>query len=145
MTTDRQEQILRRVVDAYLETGRPVGSKAIAEGRGIEWGPSTVRAELAALEQAGYLTHPHTSAGRVPTDAGYRRYVDLLLESGPLPQHPAVDLELPQLRREGDEAMRETTAVLAEVTDLMALVTAPPPEAARIHRVETLPLRDNVV
>ena len=99
-----------------------------------------MRAELGALEEAGLLTHPHTSAGRVPTDAGYRRYVDLLLESG-LPQQPAVELELPQLRREVDEAMRETTAVLAEVTDLMALVTAPPPEAARIHRVETLRLR----
>jgi len=85
---------LRRVVDAYLETGRPVGSKAIAEGRGIEWGPSTVRAELAALEQAGYLTHPHTSAGRIPTDAGYRRYVDMLLESGPPPEPRALEVSL---------------------------------------------------
>jgi heat-inducible transcriptional repressor len=144
MTTDRQEQILRRVVDAYLETGRPVGSKAISEGRGIQWGPSTVRAELAALEQAGYLTHPHTSAGRIPTDAGYRRYVDMLLESGQPPE-PGVELELSELQREMDEAMRETTAALAQVTDLMAMVTAPPLETATIHRVEALQLQPNVV
>ena len=85
MLTERQELILRLVVDAHLESGRPVGSKIISEQSGVEWGPSTVRAELAALEEGGYLTHPHTSAGRVPTDAGYRSYVDFLLESGSLP------------------------------------------------------------
>ena len=74
----------------------------------------------------GYLTHPHTSAGRVPTDAGYRRYVDLLLASGALPAETRVELELSRLRREVDEAMRETTAALAQVTDLVALATAPP-------------------
>ena len=70
MLSERQELILRLVVDAYLESGRPVGSKAIAGRQELEWGASTVRAELAALEEAGFLTHPHTSAGRVPTDAG---------------------------------------------------------------------------
>ena len=145
MLTERQELILKLAVDAHLRTGRPVGSKALATTAEIEWGPSTVRAELAALEEAGYLTHPHTSAGRTPTDAGYRRYVDLLLESGPLPEHAGVELELSRLRREVDEAMRETSAALAEVTDLMALVTAPPLESATIHRVEALRLQANVV
>ena len=63
-------------------SAKPVASKEIAETAEVEWGASTVRAELAALEAGGYLTHPHTSAGRVPTDPGYRRYVDLLIESG---------------------------------------------------------------
>src|SRR6478752_5065845 len=100
MLSERQELILRLVVDAYLASARPVGSKEVAEKREVEWGPSTVRAELAALEAAGYLTHPHTSAGRVPTDSGYRRYVDALLESGaPVPED-GVELELSQLRRE---------------------------------------------
>ena len=63
----------------YLESGKPIGSAAIAEDPDVEWGPSTVRAELAALEREGYLTHPHTSAGRVPTDSGYRFYADALL------------------------------------------------------------------
>ena len=90
----------------------------------------------------GYLTHPHTSAGRVPTDSGYRCYVDLLLASGAPPRGAGVELELSRLRREVDEAMRETTAALAQVTDLMALATAPPESiAATIHRVEVLRLQ----
>src|SRR5215207_1412407 len=141
MLSPRQELILRLVVDAYLASARPVGSREVAEKPEIEWGPSTVRAELAGLEAAGYLTHPHTSAGRVPTDAGYRHYVDLLPASGS-PADGRVELELSRLRREVDEAMRETTAALAKVTDLVALATAPPESiAATIHRVEVLRLR----
>ncbi len=142
MLSPRQELILRLVVDAYLASAKPVGSKEVAEKPDVEWGPSTVRSELAALEAAGYLTHPHTSAGRVPTDSGYRRYVDLLLETGEAPAGSGVGLELSRLRREVDEAMRETTSALAQVTDLVALATAPPESvAATIHRVEVLRLR----
>jgi heat-inducible transcriptional repressor len=144
--SQRQELILRLVVEAYLDSARPVPSKDVAERREVEWGPSTVRAELAALEAAGYLTHPHTSAGRVPTDAGYRRYVDSMLESGLVPAEPGVELELSRLRREVDTAMRETTAALAEVTDLVAMATAPEPSlAATIHRVEVLRLQPDKV
>jgi heat-inducible transcriptional repressor len=145
MLSERQELILRLVVEGYLASGRPVASKPIAERPDVEWGPSTVRSELAALEAAGYLTHPHTSAGRVPTEAGYRRYVDSLLQDGTPPADPGVELELSQLRREIDEAMRETTTALAQVTDLMALVTAPPLAAATIHRVEVLRLQPTKV
>lgn len=146
MLSPRQELILRLVVDAYLASAKPVPSKAIAEAPEVEWGPSTVRAELAALEAAGYLTHPHTSAGRVPTDAGYRLYVDLLLASDAVTPAARVELELSRLRREVDEAMRETTAALAEVTDLVAMATAPEQSvAATIHRVEVLQLTPSKV
>ncbi|HMI81126.1 MAG TPA: heat-inducible transcriptional repressor HrcA [Solirubrobacterales bacterium] len=146
MLSERQELILRLVVEAYLDSARPVPSKEVAERREVEWGSSTVRAELAALEAAGYLTHPHTSAGRVPTDAGYRLYVDSMLESGLVPAEPGVELELSRLRREVDAAMRETTTALAEVTDLVAMATAPEPSlAATIHRVEVLRLQPNKV
>jgi heat-inducible transcriptional repressor len=145
MLSERQELILQLVVDAYLSSARPVPSKDVAEQPEVEWGSSTVRSELALLEAEGYLTHPHTSAGRVPTDSGYRRYVDLLLESG-APADAGVELELSRLRREVDEAMRETTAALARVTDLVAMATAPPPGlAATIHRVEVLRLQPNKV
>ncbi|HEV7564272.1 MAG TPA: heat-inducible transcriptional repressor HrcA [Solirubrobacterales bacterium] len=144
MLSERQELILRLVVDAYLASAKPVGSRELADRHEVEWGPSTVRAELAALENAGYLTHPHTSAGRTPTDAGYRRYVDLLLESDAPSPETRVELELSRLRREVDEAMRETTAALAQVTDLVAMATAPPPSvAATIHRVEVMQLATN--
>jgi heat-inducible transcriptional repressor len=142
--SQRQELILRLVVDAHLASGKPVASKPIAEQDEVEWGPSTVRAELAALEAAGYLTHPHTSAGRVPTDRGYRCYVDLLMASG-APRAGGMELELSRLRREIDEAMRETTAALAQVTDLMALATAPAQATATIHRVEVLRLQPTKV
>jgi heat-inducible transcriptional repressor len=143
MLSSRQELILRLVVDAYLASGRPVPSKEIAEEPGVEWGASTVRAELAALEAAGYLMHPHTSAGRVPTELGYRRHVDLMMAAGGPSVEGSVELEF---RREIDEAMRETTAALAQVTDLMALVTAPPETvAATIHRVEVLRLQPSRV
>jgi heat-inducible transcriptional repressor len=146
MLSPRQELILRLVVDAYLVSAKPVGSREVAEKPDVEWGPSTVRSELAALEAAGYLTHPHTSAGRVPTESGYRLYVDSLLESGPPAAEAGVELELSRLRREVDEAMRQTTAALAQVTDLVALATAPPESiAATIHRVEVLRLRPNRV
>ncbi len=146
MLTERQELILQLVVDAYLASARPVPSKEVAEMPGVEWGPSTVRAELALLETEGYLTHPHTSAGRVPTDSGYRRYVDLLLESGQAPGEARMTLQLSQLRREVDEAMRETTSALAQVTDLVAMATAPQLGATTtIHRIEVLRLQANRV
>ncbi len=141
MLSSRQELILQLVVDAYLVSARPVPSKEVAELPEVEWGPSTVRAELALLEAAGYLTHPHTSAGRVPTDVGYRRYVDLLMESGAPPVETQAEFELSRLRREVDEAMRETTAALAQVTDLVAMATAPQLATTTIHRVEVLRLQ----
>jgi transcriptional regulator of heat shock response len=139
MLTGRQELILELVVDAYLAWGRPVGSRTIAERPEVEWGPSTVRAELAALEAAGYLTHPHTSAGRVPTERGYRYHVDRLIEAGLPEPRRDVEFEILRLRREIDAAMRETTTALARVNDLMALVTAPPlGETLYMHGVSRL-------
>jgi len=142
--TPRQTFILRKVVEGHLEIESPVGSKWLSDQADVPWGPSTLRAEMARLEEAGLLEHPHTSAGRIPTDRGYRRYVDGLLEKGRLPV-PRRRLELSGLRREVDEAMRATTAQLSQVTDLLALVSAPPVETATIRRVEVLLLQPQVV
>ena len=145
MLSERQQEILRAVVGSYLETGKPVASKAIAGGEGFDWSPSTVRNELSALEADGYLTHPHTSAGRVPTDAGYRLYADTLLAAPPVPARREATLDLSRMRREVDEAMRATTTALSQVTDLMALATAPPASSSKVHRVEVLLLQPRVV
>lgn len=146
MLTERQELILDLAVEAYLKTGTPVGSRAIAERADIDWGPSTVRAELGALEREGYLTQPHTSAGRVPTDAGYRRYADDLLASGVRPSSFAPPGSgLSRVQREVEDALRETTAALAQANDLLALATAPPASTATIHRIEVLLLQPRVV
>ena len=121
--TSRQRFLLRKLVEAHRELDQPVGSKWIAEQDDVPWGPSTVRAELANLEEVGLLEHPHTSAGRVPTDRGYRVYVDEIMAGGTLPV-PRRPLELTTMRREVDEAMRVTSEQLSQVTNLLALVTA---------------------
>lgn len=146
MLTERQEQLLDLAVEAYLKTGTPVGSKTLADRADVVWGPSTVRAELAALEREGYLDQPHTSAGRVPTDAGYRRYADDLLETGTRVLPPGGSgVGLSRVRREVEEALRETTTALAQANDLLALATAPPASTATIHRIEVLRLQPRVV
>ena len=141
--TPRQSFILRKVVEAHVELDQPVGSKWVAELDDVPWGPSIVRGELARLEEGGLLEHPHTSAGRVPTDRGYRFYVDEILAEGQLPV-PRKPLELSTMRREVDEAMRATSEQLSQVTNLLALVTAPPIETATIRRVEVLLLQPQV-
>ena len=141
--TSRQSFLLRKLVEAHRDLDQPVGSKWIADQDDVPWGPSTVRAELAKLEDTGLLEHPHTSAGRVPTDRGYRVYVDELLAAGKLPV-PRRPLELTTMRREVDEAMRATSEQLSQVTSLLALVTAPPIETATLRRVEVLLLQPQV-
>lgn len=145
MLSERRQRILNLVVGAYLESGKPIGSAAIADDPDFDWGPSTVRAELAALEHEGYLTHPHTSAGRVPTDSGYRFYADTLVASEAEPGPASGTLDLSEMRREVEEALRETASTLSRMTDLLAVATAPPPSAARIHRVEALQLQPGAV
>jgi heat-inducible transcriptional repressor len=142
--TPRQELILAQVVEEYVATGTPVGSKTLVERAGLEVSSSTVRYELAMLEEQGLLTHPHTSAGRVPTDIGYRFFVDGLLER--LEPRPAdLDLDLSQVESQVDMALRATTEALADVTHLLALVSAPPLETTTVRHVEVLLLQPHVV
>jgi heat-inducible transcriptional repressor len=142
--TERQEEILCRVVQEYVATGQPVGSKVLVERTGLRFSPSTVRNELAELESLGLLTHPHTSAGRVPTERGYRYYADRLLERLD-PRPGAFPLDLSQMRSEIEAALQATTEMLSQVTRLLALVSAPPLRAATVRHVEVLLLQPRVV
>jgi heat-inducible transcriptional repressor len=137
--SSRQELVLRKVVEDYLEDGSPVGSKSLAAA--VQWGPSTIRHELASLEELGLLAHPHTSAGRIPTEAGYRYFVDRLLPT----ENTGPRLSLSLVRHELDEAMRVTTETLSQVTNLLAIVTAPPIETSTVRHVEVLPLQPQVL
>ena len=139
MLSARQELVLRKVVEEYLEGGAPVGSKSLSAE--VRWGPSTIRNELASLEDLGLLAHPHTSAGRVPTEAGYRYFVDRLLPS----EDEGPQLSLSLVRREVDEAMRVTTETLSQVTNLLAIVTAPPIETSTVRHIEVLLLQPQVL
>jgi heat-inducible transcriptional repressor len=139
----RQQLLLRKVVDGFAASGQPVGSKALAADPEITAGPSTIRNELAVLEERGLLAHPHTSAGRVPTDAGYRYFVDELLPDLPATAAPGLRLQL--VRREVDEAMRQTTEALSQLTNLLAIVSAPPIATTTIRHVEVLVLQPQVL
>src|SRR3954451_22235408 len=142
MLTPRQELLLSKVVDGFSATGQPVGSKALAADPGVTYGSSTIRNELAVLEELGLLAHPHTSAGRIPTDAGHRYFVDHLL---PARREGKAELQLALVRREVDEAMRVTTETLSQVTNLLAIVSAPPIATTTIRHVEVLPLQPQVL
>jgi heat-inducible transcriptional repressor len=144
LLSERQGDILRRVVEEYVATGQPVGSKTLVERAGLRLSPSTVRNELAELESLGLLMHPHTSAGRVPTEAGYRLYVDRLL-SAPEPSSGAFTLDLSLARAEVEEALSATTEMLSQVTRLLAVVSAPAHQVATVRHVEALLLQPNVV
>jgi heat-inducible transcriptional repressor len=144
MLTPRQELILRKVVEDYLHSGQPVASKTIAADPSLDCGPSTVRNELALLEEHDLLAHPHTSAGRVPTDAGHRYVVDMLLDTGKS-LAPVSPLALSLTRREIEEAMRVTSVEISRVTSLLAVVSAPSPGTATIRHVEVLALQPQVV
>ena len=142
MLTPRQELLLGKVIDGFNATGQPVGSKALAADTEIPAGASTIRNELAVLEEQGLLAHPHTSAGRVPTDSGYRYFVDRLL---PARREPRAELQLSLVRREVDEAMRVTTETLSQVTNLLAIVSAPPIATTTVRHVEVLSLQPQVL
>ena len=142
--TARQREILRRVVEEYVSTGEPVGSKTLVERTAMSVSPSTVRNELAALEERGLLTHPHTSAGRIPTETGYRVFAHDLLEHVE-PERGEFPLDLSAAQSEIEAALQATTEMLSQVNRLLALVSAPPLEATTVKHVEVLMLQPQLV
>jgi heat-inducible transcriptional repressor len=143
--TERQRTILNAVTERYIGSGCPVPSKNLAGAAGLRVSSSTVRNELATLEEQGYLTHPHTSAGRVPTDLGYREYVNRLM-SGPSrsPSRPGgtalAGMLSEDLAGEIETALRNATEAMSRATNLLALTLAPRVSGARLCHVELLTL-----
>lgn len=145
--SDRQRTILSVVVQEYVETAQPVGSRVIADKYGLGVSPATIRNDLATLEKAGLLTHPHTSAGRIPTDAGYRYFVRHLLSnvSLPVPERRMIRHQFHQARQEIDQWLRLSTAVLARTSNAASLATLPRAIEARVKHLELIGIRDGVV
>src|SRR5439155_21960177 len=141
--TPRKREILRRVVEEYVLTGLPVGSKHLVEQGGLGVSTSTVRSELAELERWGLLSHPHTSAGRLPTERGYRVYAAELIER--VEPRPGLALELGADSSELEPALQAATERLSELTRLLALVSGPPLEATTLRHIEVLLLQPRVV
>ncbi|MCE7079176.1 heat-inducible transcriptional repressor HrcA [Streptomyces sp. ST2-7A] len=141
MLSERRLQVLRAIVQDYVGTQEPVGSKALTERHNLRVSPATVRNDMAALEDEGYIAQPHTSAGRVPTDKGYRLFVDKLADVKPLSRaerrairsflESAVDL---------DDVVGRTVRLLAQLTRQVAVVQYPSLSRSTVRHVELLAL-----
>jgi heat-inducible transcriptional repressor len=141
--TSRQKLILALVIRQYVETVQPVGSKILVQAYGLDFSPATVRNEMARLTDYGYLGQPHTSAGRVPTEAGYRYFVGELLGHTELPPDTrrTISHQFYQAGRELDDWMRLAASVLARQSQGASLVTAPHTEKARFKHLELIATR----
>ncbi|WP_461190739.1 heat-inducible transcriptional repressor HrcA [Trueperella pyogenes] len=146
MGTDRRARVLNAIVQDYVKTCEPVGSRAVVERHHLGVSPATVRNDMAALEEAGLIHQPHTSAGRVPTDAGYRQFVDQISSLKPLSRaeraaiermlYEAVDL---------DEVITRAVRLLASLTDQVAMVQYPSLQRTALRHIELVPVSENRV
>ena len=134
----RKAAVLRAVVEEFVRSGEPIGSETIAERYGLGVSAATIRNDLAALEEMGYLTHPHTSAGRVPTDLGYRHFVDSLPTRGKLrdPQRRAITDYFQQAVGDLEEVLRGAVQLLGRLTQYAGLAVPPSSPEERILRIE---------
>jgi len=146
MLDDRKAAILRAVVEVYIDTAQPVGSSHVVRAAPIDVSSATVRNEMAALEREGYLVQPHTSAGRIPTDRGYRFFVDNL-QPGTLgaPQRQQVRDFFSHAHGELEQMLAETSRLLSNVTDHTAVVVAPAAEAASVRSLQLVGLAARTV
>jgi heat-inducible transcriptional repressor len=142
MLDERKAAILRAVVEAYVSTAQPVGSSAVSRTAGVAVSPATIRNEMAVLEREGYLVQPHTSAGRVPTDKGYRFFVDQLTPQAVLDstQRHQVREFFRRAHGELEKMLADTSQLLAELTDCAAVVVGPPHEESTIRAVQLVGL-----
>ena len=140
--TERQERILNFIVREYIDTVTPVGSKAIAEREDLGVSSATVRSEMADLETRGYLTHPHTSAGRLPTAEGYRYFIEHLMEETTLrpSERRMIEHQFHQVDMELEQWIRLTATILASRSSTASLVTAPRARRSRLKRLELIPI-----
>jgi len=145
--TDRQRQVLRIVVQEYVETAQPVSSASIVNQHELNVSPATIRNDLAALEKMGLLMHPHTSAGRVPTDLGFRFFVHHLLATTALAttEQDSIRREFSLARQEMDQWLRLSTAVLARASHGAALATAPRSTRCRFKHMELVHIHSTKV
>ena len=145
--TDRQEKILGLVVRTYVETGQAVSSKGLVEQYDLDVSSATVRNELAALDEMGYLVQLHTSAGRIPTEVGYRYFVQKLLGEFRLPVHEEqmIRHQFHQARLDLDQWMKLAAAILARTSLGASFVTAPRPRSNRFKHLQLISTQRRLV
>ncbi len=144
---ERKAQVLRAIVEEYIATAQPVGSRTVVERQGLNVSAATVRTEMGALERDGYIAQPHTSAGRIPTDRGYRYFVDKFapVSALPTPQRREVADFFGSVSGTMDDLLYETSHLLSRLTHHAAVVVGPVSEEAQIRAVQLVVLTPRVV
>jgi heat-inducible transcriptional repressor len=143
---ERKARLLRAVVHEFIYTEKPVGSKSLTERYSLGVSPATIRNELAVLEEQGYLAHPHTSAGRIPTDRGYRYYVDALSGVGELARAQAETIaRFFEGTADLEETLQRTSLLLSSLTHYTAMVAPPALDRSRLRHIEVVALGRHVV
>jgi heat-inducible transcriptional repressor len=143
--TERRARLLSLIIGEYVDTATPVGSEAIVRRFEIPFSSATVRNEMAKLEEEGFISHPHTSAGRVPSDKGYRYYVEALMQERDLPGDvkQTIRHQFHQAGRDEDEWVQLAAAVLARAVENAAVVTVPRTPESRVKRLELVGIQEN--
>lgn len=145
---DRSKQVLKVIILSYIKTALPVASRSITERHDFGVGSATIRNIMADLEDGGFLMHPHTSAGRIPTEKGYRFYVDTLFQEKTfLKKQAEITVEAERLvkRKDASLLLQDTSKLLSDLTHYMAIVSAPKISSARIKRIEFVRIRKNAI
>jgi len=144
MLTPRQSRILELVIREFVETASPVASQLISRKHRLNASAATIRNEMAELEEQGYLTHPHTSSGRVPTDQGYRHYVEALMREEELPwqEQQTIRHQFHQVERGQDGWIHLAASLLAQLAENAAVVTVPRNDVCRIKHLELVSLHE---
>ena len=140
--SERERDILRLVVEQFVDTAGPVGSRSLAKDANVDLSPASIRNTMADLEDMGYLDHPYTSAGRVPTRLGYRTFVDELMNTPELSEveREVLKVKLARLVSDTDELLSESTRLLSKLTNLLGIALTPRLSTAMLDRLDIVPL-----
>jgi heat-inducible transcriptional repressor len=145
--SDRAQTLLRVLIESYIRDGQPVGSRVLSRDSGLQLSSATIRNVMADLEEYGFVSSPHTSAGRIPTDKGYRFFVDTLLRMQPLDDSAIAEIrrQVDSKRESSKDLVASVSQLLSQVTKLAGVVTVPRTQQASITHVEFVILSENRV
>jgi heat-inducible transcriptional repressor len=143
---ERASQLLKKLVLSYISDGQPVGSKKLASDAGLDISPATIRNVMSKLEQQGLVTAPHTSAGRIPTEEGFRLFVDSMLEVTPIKRELVAEMKKQLNSDKGtDHLLSNAGQMVSQLTQMAGIITIPRPNQAALRHIEFLPLSDHRV
>ena len=145
MLDPRAQTLLKTLIERYIAEGQPIGSRTLSKYSGLELSPASIRNVMSDLEELGFITSPHTSAGRIPTPAGYRLFVDTLLTVQPLARHQVSELREAIQPDQPQRVISQASQLLSQLTHFAGVVIAPRRQAPRIRQIEFITLAERRV